>query len=234
MAAPSAPAPSTATLGSFMIRSSDRLVGRVQRTRGASALRPPVAPRCWNPPSCSQGPPVSEREGIACESFASLTPGRYPHVPAGDPVNRRRTVAPESPTFANFEAASSFLDREDIRAAVGCGPDAKRHLEVAQRFVDADLDRHALMNSVLDVEDFFRACRRRAIRRRSRAATVVARPSGALVMRTNCGPSDMGVALGWTLDDSRRRRPTRREPRHLDDLTSPAVPSRSAARRLAT
>ena len=74
----------------------------------------------------------------------------------GGPVYRRRTVASELPNIRNFEAASSFVDREDIRAAVGCGPDAKRHLEVAQRFVDAGFDRLALMNSGFDVEGFFR------------------------------------------------------------------------------
>jgi hypothetical protein len=47
--------------------------------------------------------------------------------------------------------------RIGLASAVGCGIDAKRQLDAAQGFVDAGLDRLALMNSGLDARGPFRA-----------------------------------------------------------------------------
>jgi hypothetical protein len=103
------------------------------------------------------------------------------------PAYRRRSVASELPNIRNFEAASSFVDREDIRAAVGCGPDPSRHLEVAQRFVDAGLDRLAVMNSGLDVEGFFHFYERE-LSDAVREPRPSYRDRQALVRMTNRGP----------------------------------------------
>ena len=65
-------------------------------------------------------------------------------------------VQSELPDVRNFEAATAFVRPEDIRDAFGAGPDVARHLEVAQRFVDAGYDRLALINAGPDVEGFFR------------------------------------------------------------------------------
>ncbi|MGH1564330.1 TIGR03557 family F420-dependent LLM class oxidoreductase [Mumia sp. DW29H23] len=56
-------------------------------------------------------------------------------------------VQAELPNPINFEAATATVRVEDMRAAFGCGPDTERHLEVAQRFLDAGFDHLVLMNA---------------------------------------------------------------------------------------
>jgi hypothetical protein len=48
-------------------------------------------------------------------------------------------VMSELPNPANFAAATTTVTTDDIKAQFACGPDADRHLEVAQQFVDAGL-----------------------------------------------------------------------------------------------
>ena len=96
----------------------------------------------------------------------------------GGLVQRQRTRRLRARNIRNFVAAWSFVDREDIHAAAGCGPDAKRDLELAQGFVDEGFDRLALMNSYFDVEGFVPFLRERALLLRSRAHDFRAALSG--------------------------------------------------------
>ncbi|MDN5697212.1 MAG: TIGR03557 family F420-dependent LLM class oxidoreductase, partial [Rubrobacter sp.] len=64
-------------------------------------------------------------------------------------------VQAELPNPVNFEAATSFITEEDMRQAFGCGPDASKHLAVAQNFVDAGYDHLALINAGPDPDGFF-------------------------------------------------------------------------------
>lgn len=63
-------------------------------------------------------------------------------------------VMSELPNPANFEAATSTVREEDIRAHFACGSDPARCLEVARPFVDAGFDRLVLMNAGPDPEGF--------------------------------------------------------------------------------
>lgn len=64
-------------------------------------------------------------------------------------------VQAELPNPVNFEAATAFITEDDMREVFGCGPDASRHLAVAQQFVDAGFDHLALINAGPDPEGFF-------------------------------------------------------------------------------
>lgn len=64
-------------------------------------------------------------------------------------------VQAELPNPINFEAAASSIRTEDVRDAMACGPDVRRHLEVAGTFVDAGFDHLALINAGPDVDGFF-------------------------------------------------------------------------------
>ncbi len=64
-------------------------------------------------------------------------------------------VQSELPNPVNFDAATAFITAEHMRSAFGCGPDAARHLEVAQPFVDSGYDHLALINAGSDVDGFF-------------------------------------------------------------------------------
>jgi G6PDH family F420-dependent oxidoreductase len=63
-------------------------------------------------------------------------------------------VQAELPNPVNFEAATAYVRREDMREAFGCGPEPQRHLDVAQGFVDAGFDHLALINAGPDVDGF--------------------------------------------------------------------------------
>lgn len=56
-------------------------------------------------------------------------------------------VQSELPNPINFEAATAHVRVEDMAASFGCGPDAARHLEVAQPFLDSGFDHLVLMNA---------------------------------------------------------------------------------------
>lgn len=64
-------------------------------------------------------------------------------------------VQAELPNPVNFEAATAFITDDDMREVFGCGPDAGRHVEVAQQFVDAGFDHLALINAGPEPDGFF-------------------------------------------------------------------------------
>jgi hypothetical protein len=47
------------------------------------------------------------------------------------------------------------LEPDDVRGVAACGPDPRRHLEVARQFVDAGFDHLALLNAGPDPDGFF-------------------------------------------------------------------------------
>jgi G6PDH family F420-dependent oxidoreductase len=63
-------------------------------------------------------------------------------------------VLSELPNPVNFEAASAFVTPDDVRQTTGCGPDPRRHLEVARQFADAGFDHLALLNAGPDPDGF--------------------------------------------------------------------------------
>lgn len=64
-------------------------------------------------------------------------------------------VMSELPNPVNFAAASTTVREEDIRHTFACGPDPDRHIEVAQKFVDAGFDRLVMQNAGPDPNGFF-------------------------------------------------------------------------------
>ncbi|WP_350347836.1 TIGR03557 family F420-dependent LLM class oxidoreductase [Agromyces sp. G08B096] len=65
-------------------------------------------------------------------------------------------VMSELPNPANFEASASLARKEDISAAMPCGPDAARHLEAIREYEQAGYDHVVLMNNGPDPEGFIR------------------------------------------------------------------------------
>jgi G6PDH family F420-dependent oxidoreductase len=68
-------------------------------------------------------------------------------------------VMSELPNPVNFDAATTTVRDEDVKAQFACGPDPDRHVEVVQQYVDAGFDRIVLMNAGPDPDgflDFFR------------------------------------------------------------------------------
>ncbi len=63
-------------------------------------------------------------------------------------------VMAELPNPVNFEAATASIGPEQVRGQFACGPDVKRHLQVAQQFVDAGFDHPVTMNAGPDPEGF--------------------------------------------------------------------------------
>jgi hypothetical protein len=63
-------------------------------------------------------------------------------------------VMAELPDPVNFEAAIASIGPEQVREQFACGPDVKRHLQVAQQFVDAGFDHLVTMNAGPDPEGF--------------------------------------------------------------------------------
>jgi G6PDH family F420-dependent oxidoreductase len=64
-------------------------------------------------------------------------------------------VMSELPNPVNFDAATTTVRLEDVKAQFACGPDVERHLAVARQFVDAGFDQLVLMNAGPDPEGFF-------------------------------------------------------------------------------
>jgi G6PDH family F420-dependent oxidoreductase len=65
-------------------------------------------------------------------------------------------VMAELPNPVNFEAASATVTLEDVKGQFACGPDAERHLQQAQRYVDAGFDHLVLQNAGPDPQGFLR------------------------------------------------------------------------------
>ena len=63
-------------------------------------------------------------------------------------------VMAELPNPVNFEAATASITPGQVREQFACGPDVKRHLEVAQNYVDAGFDRLVTMNGGPDPDGF--------------------------------------------------------------------------------
>ena len=63
-------------------------------------------------------------------------------------------VMAELPNPVNFEAAVASITPDQVRKQFACGPDVKRHLEVAQPFVDAGFDHIVTMNGGPDPDGF--------------------------------------------------------------------------------
>jgi hypothetical protein len=54
----------------------------------------------------------------------------------------------------NFEAATASIGPAQVRQQLACGPDVKRHLQVAQQFVDAGFDHLVTLNAGPDQDGF--------------------------------------------------------------------------------
>ena len=63
-------------------------------------------------------------------------------------------VMSELPNPVNFEAATASVTPDQVRAAFACGPDPKRHLDVARQFADAGFDYLVAMNAGPDPDGF--------------------------------------------------------------------------------
>jgi G6PDH family F420-dependent oxidoreductase len=63
-------------------------------------------------------------------------------------------VMSELPNPVNFEAATAGVTPDQARAAFACGPDPKRHLDVARQFADAGFDHLVAMNAGPDPDGF--------------------------------------------------------------------------------
>jgi G6PDH family F420-dependent oxidoreductase len=63
-------------------------------------------------------------------------------------------VMSELPNPVNFEAVTASVTPDQVREAFACGPDPKRHLDVARRFADAGFDHLVAMNAGPDPDGF--------------------------------------------------------------------------------
>jgi G6PDH family F420-dependent oxidoreductase len=63
-------------------------------------------------------------------------------------------VMSELPNPANFAAATTMVTADHVRAKFGCGPDVRRHLEVARQFLDTGFERIVLQNAGPDPDGF--------------------------------------------------------------------------------
>jgi G6PDH family F420-dependent oxidoreductase len=63
-------------------------------------------------------------------------------------------VMAELPNPVNFAAATASVGPGQAREQFACGPDVKRHLQVAQQYVDAGFDHLATMNAGPDPDGF--------------------------------------------------------------------------------
>jgi G6PDH family F420-dependent oxidoreductase len=63
-------------------------------------------------------------------------------------------VMAELPNPVNFEAVTASVTPDQVRDAFACGPDPKRHLDVARQFADAGFDHLVAMNAGPDPDGF--------------------------------------------------------------------------------
>jgi G6PDH family F420-dependent oxidoreductase len=63
-------------------------------------------------------------------------------------------VMSELPNPVNFEAAAKSVTPDQVRNAFACGPDPKRHLDVARQYADAGFDHLVAMNAGPDPDGF--------------------------------------------------------------------------------
>jgi len=106
-------------------------------------------------------------------------------------------VMSELPNPVNFAAATATVTPDQVREAFACGPDPKRHLDVARQYADAGFDHLVAMNAGPDPDGFLEFF-----------ASELAGPLRALTPRLPA-PS---------------RRPLPRRPGHRPDPPRPRVP----------
>jgi G6PDH family F420-dependent oxidoreductase len=63
-------------------------------------------------------------------------------------------VMSELPNPVNFEAVTALVTAGQVRGQFACGPDPRRHLELARRFAEAGFDHLVLMNAGPDPDGF--------------------------------------------------------------------------------
>jgi hypothetical protein len=63
-------------------------------------------------------------------------------------------VMSELPNPVNFEAVTASVTPDQVREAFACGPDPKRHLDVARQFTGAGFDHLVAMNAGPDPDGF--------------------------------------------------------------------------------
>jgi hypothetical protein len=71
----------------------------------------------------------------------------------------------ELPNPANFDAATSWVDEDDIRRQFAVGPDVAVHVQAVQSYVDAGFDRLVLVNVGPDPDGFIDFCERELVGR---------------------------------------------------------------------
>lgn len=116
---------------------------------------------------------ATEPKGELTQAYADAggTGARYCEVPmafAPDPQTGAESahrlfrfglagwkVLADLPNVVNFDAATAFIEPDDVAGQFACGNDPERFLEVAQEFVDAGFDHLALINAGTDVDGFF-------------------------------------------------------------------------------
>jgi G6PDH family F420-dependent oxidoreductase len=83
-------------------------------------------------------------------------------------------VMPELANPENFEAATRWIDADDVRKAIPCGPDVERHVAAIRRYCDAGFDHVVLVGVGPDKAGFVRFWQRELAPAlsASRAATV--------------------------------------------------------------
>lgn len=64
-------------------------------------------------------------------------------------------VMSELPNPVNFDAATKWVDEDDIRRHFPVGPDVETHVQAAKKHIDAGFDRIALLNVGPDPDGFF-------------------------------------------------------------------------------
>jgi len=63
-------------------------------------------------------------------------------------------VMAELPNPANFESVTALVTPDQVRNQFACGPDPKRHLDIARRFAAAGFDHLVAMNAGSDPDGF--------------------------------------------------------------------------------
>jgi G6PDH family F420-dependent oxidoreductase len=63
-------------------------------------------------------------------------------------------VMAELPNPVNFQAAVASIGPDEVREQFACGPDVKRHVQVAQQYVNAGFDHLVAMNAGPDPDGF--------------------------------------------------------------------------------
>jgi G6PDH family F420-dependent oxidoreductase len=139
---------------------------------------PPIAVACSGPESVQiaaelgSGMFATEADAELVRSYRDLggTGPRYCEVPLAWAEDEHQAVQAaletsrwavtgwkvmsELPNPVNFAAATTTVTTNDIKASFACGPDPDRHLQAAQRYVEAGFDHLVLQNAGPDPAGF--------------------------------------------------------------------------------